>query len=146
MVELTSIIAYHKIKENNLLSKKRMEVYEALIKFGPCSSGELIKYAKLQKDGIPVQARARLNELEERKVAEVIETRPCKITGNKVKIYRVIDALPVNPQRPEKIRPKGYVKCVEYMIKVMKQTNTKLFTLAALETHLTKVKSDDHSH
>ena len=36
----TSIDCYNQIKAEGLLSKRRLEVYEAILKSAPCSSGE----------------------------------------------------------------------------------------------------------
>ena len=39
----TSIDCYNKIKQEGLLSKRRLEVYEAILKNAPCTTNEALK-------------------------------------------------------------------------------------------------------
>ena len=40
MIRKTSIECYNQIKQEGLLSKKKLQVYEAILKLAPCTSGE----------------------------------------------------------------------------------------------------------
>lgn len=97
-IRSTSISAYNEIKENGLLSKRRMQVYEALVECGPATGGEVFRAMKI-KFGIgslPTNSNTttRLGELREMGVAEEIGRRECRVTNQTVILWRAVDALP----------------------------------------------------
>ena len=62
----TSIEAFNKIKEEGLLSRRKMEVYEILFRHGPLTAHEIVsiardKYPQANQTGF----NARLSELKE---------------------------------------------------------------------------------
>ena len=98
--------AYHKIKANGLLSQARLMVYEVLYLSGPMTAGELASFLPNSHGGrgIAGNVHARLKELEEHGVAEVVRTRKCRVTGQRVYEWRALDALP--QPRPQKSKSK----------------------------------------
>lgn len=94
-VRETSIEVYNRIKDEGLLSQRRLEVYEQLFTFGPCSANELFKATQGVCYVSQAAIQPRLNELVALGVAKEVETRECKITSNRVLIYDVTDRLPV---------------------------------------------------
>lgn len=113
MTRSTSIKAYRTIKENGMLSQKRLEAYEVLFKHGPATAMELRKY--YPPGIVDSQIRARLNELRACGVAYEVRERPCSITGMSVIEWDVNEKLPVKLEKPirEKCKScngKGYVQ------------------------------------
>ena len=98
MTRQTSIEAYHKIKEEGLLSKRRLEVYEILYWFGPLSANEV--FFKMSKGNMgPVNAAsnsaARFSELRDRGVIRESGTKICSITKMNVIQWDVTSKLPI---------------------------------------------------
>lgn len=46
MTRNTSVEAYHKIKEEGLIGKRQMQVYEILFEHGPLTNSEVWAFAK----------------------------------------------------------------------------------------------------
>jgi hypothetical protein len=100
MTRQTSIDAYNKIKQNGLLSKRRWEVYFTLYNHGPLTSSELFEHYKKYFNPqfkYNLNVHSRLNELEERGVAQRIGTQECAVSGNTVDLWDVTSGLPVPP-------------------------------------------------
>ena len=76
-IRQTSIDCYHEIKANGLLSKRRLEVYEALLKHAPCTSSEAIINTGWSLHAVS----SRFTEL--RNMGCIIErgTKTCSISG-----------------------------------------------------------------
>ena len=68
MVRETSIETYYEIKNNNLLSKKRMEVYDIIYNNGPVNCRQIINIASKGQVTNTGAISGRLSELEERGV------------------------------------------------------------------------------
>lgn len=89
----TSIDCYNKIKEEGLLSKMRLKVYEAILRKAPCTSGEAFAVMTTKENQIS-QSRARFTELRELGVIYEVQNRKCSITGMNVIEWDLTDNLP----------------------------------------------------
>jgi len=91
-IRQTSIDCYHQIKKEGLLSKKKLQVYEALIDIAPCTAQELESY--LNKN-INVRGGWKLlSVLREQGAVVELGSRKCNITGRNVIEWDVSDKLP----------------------------------------------------
>lgn len=91
MLRPTSIKIYNQIKEEGLLSPKRLLIYGILVEQAPCTSSEAI--AHLKKGSI-FGIGSRFTELREMGAIKEIGTRKCKITGREVIVWDVTENLP----------------------------------------------------
>ena len=78
----TSIDCYNKIKQDGLLSRRRFEVYEALLSSAPCTSSEAIRNAKTTFGVFGVSSR--FTELRDLGVIFEKGEKKCTITGRNV--------------------------------------------------------------
>jgi len=118
MTRSTSIEAYHKIKDEGLLSLRRWQVYDVLFRFGPLTGNEVLKYLQGHhgiKAGNAPSIVSRLGEL--RAVGIVIEKgkRMCTVSGMKVILWDVNSKLPIKLEKEIKEKchacnGKGYIK------------------------------------
>ena len=76
----TSIDCYNEIKANGLLSKRRLEVYEAILKNAPCTSNEALEDIYSGSHGIG----SRTSELRDVGVIYEKGIRKCRVTGRNV--------------------------------------------------------------
>lgn len=92
----TSIEAFRQIKESGLLSERRLQVYEALFRHGPCTSGELFARALVGKTNLSVmtQSRARFTELRDLGVIREVGVKKCTATGRNAIVWDVTGGLP----------------------------------------------------
>lgn len=98
----TSIDCYNQIRANGLLSKRRFEVYEALLSSAPCTSSEAIRNAKTTFGVFGVSSR--FTELRDLGVIYEVRTRECKVTGRNVIEWDLTDRLPVNIKKSNKTK------------------------------------------
>ena len=98
----TSIDCYNEIRANGLLSKRRFEVYEALLSSAPCTSSEAIRNAKTTFGVFGVSSR--FTELRDLGVIHEVRTRECRVTGRNVIEWDLTDRLPVNIKNPNKTK------------------------------------------
>lgn len=107
MIRETSIEAYHKIKDDGLLSERRWQVYSVLYKIGPATGGEVFKEFKRQY-GITTPTNSnvttRLGELREMEVAKELGTRVCSVSGQNVILWDVTKSLPVKLEKAARIK------------------------------------------
>ena len=96
-IRQTSIDCYNQIKASGLLSKRRLEVYEALLSTAPCTSSEAIRNAKTTFGVFGVSSR--FTELRDLGVIYEKDTRPCKVTGRSVIEWDLTDNLPIKLQK-----------------------------------------------
>tara|TARA_R100000781_G_scaffold539_5_gene904 strand:- start:1295 stop:1717 length:423 start_codon:yes stop_codon:yes gene_type:complete len=94
-IRQTSIDCYTQIKQEGLLSKKRLEVYKAILKKAPCSSGEAFATMTTKENQIS-QSRARFTELRDLGVIYERGEKKCSITGRNVIEWDLTDRLPIN--------------------------------------------------
>ena len=92
-IRQTSIDCYHQIKANGLLSKKRLQVYTAILHNAPCTSGEAFATMTTKENQIS-QSRARFTELRELGVIYEKGVRKCRITGRNVIEWDLTDNIP----------------------------------------------------
>jgi len=99
----TSIDCYNQIKQEGLLTKRRLEVYEAIFKNAPCTSSEAM-INRLNSSNVLSQSRARFTELRELGVIYEKDVRPCRITGRNVIEWDLTDRLPVDIKKSNKTK------------------------------------------
>lgn len=108
MVRATSIETYRQISESGLLSQRRLEVYKAICKCEPCTSGEAIKY--MSEHGIQhshiAQSRGRFTELRDLGVIKEVGVRACAVSGRKCIVWEVTGDLPQGDIHKTKIDKK----------------------------------------
>ena len=98
----TSIDCYTQIKQEGLLSKRRLEVYEALLSTSPCTSSEAIRNAKTTFGVFGVSSR--FTELRDLGVIYEKGEKKCSITGRNVIEWDLTDKLPVNIKKTNKTK------------------------------------------
>lgn len=102
----TSIEVFHRIREEGLLSERRLEVYSSLFQHGPASANELFRkmHGSIRVSQAAIQPR--LNELVAMGVASEVQIRPCRVTGNRVIEYDVTSKMPkkLEKKEPTKLR------------------------------------------
>lgn len=86
----TSIDCYNQIKAEGLLSKRRLEVYEAILRNAPCTTNEALKYVQSGSYGVG----SRTTELRDLGVIYEKQVRPCRVTGRNVIEWDLTDNLP----------------------------------------------------
>ena len=102
-IRQTSIDCYNKIKEEGLLSKMRLKVYEAILRKAPCTSGEAFATMTTKENQIS-QSRARFTELRELGVIYEVRNRKCTITSMNVIEWDLTDRLPLNVKNTNKTK------------------------------------------
>ena len=101
-IRQTSIECFNKIKQEGLLSKRRLEVYEALYTSAPCTSSEAIRNAKTTFGVFGVSSR--FTELRDLGVIYEKGEKQCTITGRNVIEWDLTDRLPVNFKNKNKTK------------------------------------------
>jgi hypothetical protein len=101
-IRQTSIDCYTQIKQEGLLSKRRLEVYEALLSTAPCTSSEAIRNAKTTFGVFGVSSR--FTELRDLGVIYEKDVRSCRVTGRNVIEWDLTDRLPVNIKKTNKTK------------------------------------------
>jgi hypothetical protein len=94
-IRQTSIDCYNQIKADGLLTKRRLEVYEAILKNAPCTSSEAM-LNRLNSSNVLSQSRARFTELRELGVIYEKGIKKCSVTGKNVIEWDLTDNLPIN--------------------------------------------------
>jgi hypothetical protein len=92
-IRQTSIDCYNQIKKEGLLSKRRFEVYEALLSSAPCTSSEALRNANTTFGVFGVSSR--FTELRDLGVIYEKGEKTCSITGRNVIEWDFTDKLPV---------------------------------------------------
>lgn len=109
MKRQTSIAAYHKIRNEGLLSKRRWEVYDVMYHNGPLTSGEAFTILNRNRPaGALTQSRARFTELRELGLLREIGVRKCSVTGMNVILWDVTDKLPMSQE--ERLAKEGEIQ------------------------------------
>ena len=90
-IRQTSIDCYNKIKEEGLLSKRRLQVYESIYNSAPCTASEVFKEKNLKTN-----QSGRFTELRDLGVIYEKGERTCSITGKNVIEWDLTDRIPVN--------------------------------------------------
>jgi hypothetical protein len=92
----TSIDCYHEIKENELLTKRRFQVYEAIYKNAPCTTNEALKDVYSGSHGVG----SRTTELRDLGVIYEKGTKKCSVTGRNVIEWDLTDNIPIERKPP----------------------------------------------
>lgn len=111
----TSIDCYNQIKAEGLLSKRRLEVYEAILKSAPCSSGEAFS-KMLTSNNVISQSRARFTELRELGVIYEVGVKKCSITNRNVIEWDLTDNLPFKLEKNKTKSKKTKINEVLFLI------------------------------
>tara|TARA_R100001463_G_scaffold14501_3_gene38089 strand:- start:7816 stop:8238 length:423 start_codon:yes stop_codon:yes gene_type:complete len=118
----TSIDCYKQIKEEGLLSKMRLKVYEAILNNAPCTSGEAFATMTTKENQIS-QSRARFTELRELGVIYEVQNRKCTITGMNVIEWDLTDKLPINIKKYNKTKKQKVNETLHLLRKLYKNKN-----------------------
>ena len=118
-IRQTSINCFNEIKRNGLLSKKRLEVYVAILKKAPCTSGEAFAIMTTKENQIS-QSRARFTELRELGVIYEKGLKKCTITGKNVIEWDLTDKLPVDFKNPNKSKKQKKNEALELLRELYK--------------------------
>jgi hypothetical protein len=118
----TSIECYNEIRANGLLSKRRFEVYEALLSSAPCTSSEAIRNAKTTFGVFGVSSR--FTELRDLGVIYEVRTRECTVTGRNVIEWDLTDRLPVNVKKSNKTKKHKIDDALNSLRKLYKNKDT----------------------
>jgi len=122
MTRQTSINCYNEIRDNGLLSKRRLEVYDILYHNGPITAGELFQLGLrggVWNNAVKGGICARLTELRDAKVAAEVGLKVCSSSNKEVILWDVTSNLPTTPKKNTK--PKNLKKCIEYILKGMER-------------------------
>ena len=95
----TSIDCFNQIKQEGLLSKRRLQVYESIYNSAPCTASEVFKEKNLKTN-----QSGRFTELRDLGVIYEKGERTCSITGKNVIEWDLTDRLPVNIKNPNKTK------------------------------------------
>tara|TARA_R110001592_G_scaffold105403_2_gene296416 strand:+ start:4301 stop:4720 length:420 start_codon:yes stop_codon:yes gene_type:complete len=98
----TSIDCYNEIRANGLLSKRRFETFEAIMKIAPCTASEVQQSINYNNGGRDCMKR--ISELRDRGVIYEVRTRACNVTGRNVIEWDLTDKLPVNVKKTIKTK------------------------------------------
>ena len=120
----TSIDCYNKIKQEGLLSKRRFEVYEALLSSAPCTSSEAIRNAKTTFGVFGVSSR--FTELRDLGVIYEKGEKKCSITGRNVIEWDLTDRLPINIKNPNKTKQQKKNDALESLRNLYKKRYKKI--------------------
>lgn len=103
MIRETSIEAFNKIRDEGLLSNRRMQVYTVLFENGPLTGNEVFELLKneynIQFKNAP-SIVSRLGELRNMGVVKEVGKKLCSISGMTVILWDVTKNLPVKFDRP----------------------------------------------
>ena len=116
MIRQTSIDVYRQIKAEGLLSKRRLEVFKAIVCTAPCTSAEALQSIHTGSHGIG----SRFSELRELGVIKEIGVRKCTVTNRNVIEWDLTDNLPEGKiAKKGSKKPKNFKASIDYIIKNM---------------------------
>ena len=95
----TSIECFNKIKQEGLLSKRRLQVYESIFNYAPCTASEVFNDKNLKTN-----QSGRFTELRDLGVIYEKGERLCRITGRNVIEWDLTDRLPINFKNKNKTK------------------------------------------
>lgn len=106
----TSIESFHRIKENGVLTKMELMVYEAIFSIGPATIKEIcVNLAPVPETSIsPIFAR-----LERKGTIKTVSKRKCKITGNMVLEWDCTSGVPADAKP---VRPATYNELKKFVV------------------------------
>jgi len=95
----TSIDCYNKIKQEGLLSKRRLQVYESVLTNAPCTASEVFN-----KKNLKTNQSGRFTELRDLGVIYEKGERLCSVTGRNVIEWDLTDRLPIKIKKSNKTK------------------------------------------
>ena len=95
----TSIDCYRQIKSEGLLSKRRLQVYESIFNYAPCTASEVFNDKNLKTN-----QSGRFTELRDLGVIYEKGERLCKVTGRNVIEWDLTDTIPVEIKNTNKTK------------------------------------------
>ena len=95
----TSIECFSKIKQEGLLGKRRLQVYESIFNYAPCTASEVFNDKNLKTN-----QSGRFTELRDLGVIYEKGERLCRITGRNVIEWDLTDRLPINFKNKNKTK------------------------------------------
>ena len=119
----TSIECFNQIKQEGLLTKRRLEVYEAIFMNAPCTSSEAM-INRLNSSNVLSQSRARFTELRELGVIYEKGEKKCSITGRNVIEWDLTDRLPINIKKSNKTKKHRLDDALNSFRELYKNKNT----------------------
>jgi hypothetical protein len=128
----TSIDCYNQIKSEGLLSKRRLEVYEALLNSAPCTSAEALVNV-LDSNNVLSQSRARFTELRDLRVIYEKGVKKCSVTNRIAIEWDLTDNIPVSFISKTKTL-KQKVKELSFMVNELNKKTSDLFVKSELST------------
>ena len=120
----TSINCYNEIKLEGLLSKRRMEVYEAIYNSAPCTSAEAMMSILRESGDVLSQSRARFTELRELGVIFEKGEKVCSMTGRTVIEWDLTDRLPVKVKHSFNAKKQRINNALDSLRELYKNKNT----------------------
>ncbi len=124
----TSREALRIILANGLLSKRRTEIYEALVEYGPCTGNELFRRIPASKR-INANVVTRLGELRDMGIVKEVGTRICEVTGKRVLVWETTGVVPSSPhvkKVPERARLRNEVEALTFELARERKENEEL--------------------
>ena len=103
-----------------MLSKRRLEVYEAILKNAPCTTNEALKDIYSGSHGVG----SRTTELRDVGVIYEVRTRSCRITGRNVIEWDLTDRLPINIKKTNKTKKQRVSDALNSLRELYKNKNT----------------------
>ena len=95
----TSIDCFNQIKQEGLLSKRRLQVFESIFNNAPCTASEVFNEKNLKTN-----QSGRFTELRDLGVIYEKGERLCTVTGRNVIEWDLTDRLPVNVKKTIKTK------------------------------------------
>ncbi len=120
-IRQTSIDCYRQIKSEGLLSKRRLEVYEALYISAPCTSSEAIRNAKTTFGVFGVSSR--FTELRDLGVIYEKGIKKCSVTARNVIEWDLTDKLPVKFKNNNKTKKQRIEDAINSFRELYKNKN-----------------------
>lgn len=96
-VRETSRAAFQSICESGLLRAVRLQTYQYLYEFGPCTASELFYHSRKKRNPSHSNITTRLGELRDMGCVSEVGKRECTITGETVLVWAV------NGEQPKKL-------------------------------------------
>jgi hypothetical protein len=117
----TSIATYHRIKEEGLLGKRQLQVYEVLFAKGPLTGDVVLSLVKgtYGEWGHPETVRNRLTELRGKGVVAEVGTAVSPLNGRHVILWDVTSKLPKKPEK-KKTRSEIKIEALRYVTKIQR--------------------------
>jgi len=130
MSRQTSVQAYHQIRNEGLLTKLKLQVYETLYQHGPLTAGELcgIYFPKTPRPSLS----PRFAELEELGVVKTVGVRPCQKTQRNAYVWDVTDQVPRKLEKELVESSKQKIERLEARVQELEEENE--FLLAELKS------------